>query len=98
MDFLNKTAGRNLPQHQLGVARMNRPSARDIQKLTRSFLVQGAQHLFIKIPPLQNGKNRFRTKPSSRELPENARRLLLVLWFLQSLAAQIFPRLLFLIY
>src|SRR5207248_6201207 len=67
-------------------------------KLIPSFHLQRAQHLLINIPLLQNGKNCLRPKPCARELPENARGLLLVFWLLQSLTAQILPRLLLFIY
>src|SRR5213080_171044 len=76
---------------------MNHPSTGH-PKLIPSFLLQRAQHLLINIPLLQNGKNCLRPKPCARELPENARGLLLVFWLLQSLTAQILPRLLLFIY
>ena len=72
---------------------MNHPSTGH-PKLTCPFFLQPAQHFLINIPLLQDRKNRLGPKPRARQLAKNARRLLLIFWFLQSLAAQILPRLL----
>src|SRR6059058_369248 len=76
---------------------MNHPSTGH-PKLTCPFFLQPAQHFLINIPLLQDRKNRLGPKPRARQLAKNARRLLLIFWFLQSLAAQILPRLLLFIY
>src|SRR5438552_2444204 len=46
---------------------MNHPSTGH-PKLTCPFFLQGAQHLLINIPLLQNGKNCLRPKPCALEL------------------------------
>src|SRR5207253_8320546 len=76
---------------------MNHPSTGH-PKLSCPFFLQPAQHFLINITLLQDRKNRLGPKPRARQLEKNARRLLLIFWFLQSLAAQILPRLLLFIY
>src|SRR5690348_11231727 len=93
MDFLSKETGRNLSRLAHICADVTTLAWRH-PKLTRSFLLQGAQHLLINIPFLQDRKNRLRPETCARELPENPRRMLLIFWFLQSFATQKLPRLL----
>src|SRR5579864_4968708 len=59
---------------------------------------QRRQSIVIHIPLLQDSEDGLHSKSSPRQLPENARRLLLIFRFLQTLLAKEFARLLFVAY
>src|SRR5437764_13420583 len=68
-------------------------SALGPRKLRLAF--QRTERLVIHVPLLQNGENSLHREAGPRQLPENARRLLLIFRFFQPLLAQKFTSLLF---
>src|ERR1039457_946112 len=60
-----------------------------------AFAFQRAESFVIHIPFLQDGEDGFHSESSPRQLPEDARRLLLIFRFFQPLLAKKFASLLF---
>src|SRR5205807_2813340 len=64
---------------------------------SRALALQSAQRLVVNVPLFQDRENGLAAKPGARQLAENPRHLLLIFRFLQTLLAQVVPRLFFLV-